>query len=155
LRSYTLLTRERDELRMRVADLSAKHSATAEALTTAEAQAQAATAATTATTQGTAELEALRARATAAEHAAETSRAELARANQLLTAYRPTTPPTRATFTPGQPARTHTISLGETLSGIALRYYGTATRWPEILAANRDVLPNERSFVAGRTLRIP
>ena len=48
-----------------------------------------------------------------------------------------------------------TIAPGETLSSIALRYYGTAARWPEILAANRDVLPDERSFVVGRTLRIP
>ena len=27
--------------------------------------------------------------------------------------------------------------------------------WPEILAANRDILRDERSLIAGRTLRIP
>jgi nucleoid-associated protein YgaU len=61
----------------------------------------------------------------------------------------------RPTAPAGEPARTHTIAVGETLSSIALRYYGSSSRWPEILAANRDVLPDERSFIAGRTLRIP
>lgn len=51
--------------------------------------------------------------------------------------------------------RVHRIALGETLSGISLRYYGTASRWREIFAANQDVLRDERSLVAGRTLRIP
>ncbi len=51
--------------------------------------------------------------------------------------------------------RLHTVALGETLSGIAQKYYGTAKRWPEIYAANRDILRDERSLVAGRVLRIP
>jgi len=52
-------------------------------------------------------------------------------------------------------ARLHTVVMGETLSGISRQYYGTASRWPEILAANRDWLHDERSLVAGRVLRIP
>jgi nucleoid-associated protein YgaU len=51
--------------------------------------------------------------------------------------------------------RTHVIALGETLSGISRLYYGTPNRWPDIFAANRDVIRDERSLVAGRTLRIP
>jgi nucleoid-associated protein YgaU len=45
--------------------------------------------------------------------------------------------------------------MGDTLTRIALRYYGNANRWPEILAANRDVLRSERDLFAGRVLRIP
>jgi nucleoid-associated protein YgaU len=51
--------------------------------------------------------------------------------------------------------RVHTVVAGDTLSKIALKYYGTASRWPEILAANRDTLKNENSLVAGKTIRIP
>ena len=127
-----------------------------EALTSVEAKARLATELVTASVVATAELETLRNRAAAAERTAETARAELARANQLLAAYRPTlAEPTRPTAPAGEPARTHTIAPGETLSSIAIRYYGTANRWPEILAANRDVLVDEHSFTAGRTLRIP
>jgi nucleoid-associated protein YgaU len=103
----------------------------------------------------------------------------LTRANQLLAARptlsEPTRPaaPTReaprvpvaarppaqnvpTTVAAGAPvARMHTISVGETLSGISRQYYGTSARWPEILAANRDILRDERSLIAGRTLRIP
>jgi len=140
-----------------VADLSARQTSLSTALAAAEARARDTTAANSAVTLASAELETLRNRTAAAERAAETARAEADRAHQLLAGTRPaTSAPTRpAAVTPGQPARTHTIAPGETLSGIALRYYGTAARWPEILAANRDVLPDERSFVAGRTIRIP
>lgn len=157
LRSYTLLAQERDELRTRVADLSSRQASLVSALAAAEAQARDTTAANSAVTLASAELETLRNRAATAERAAESARAEAERAHQLLAGTRPAaSAPTRpTTVTPGQPARTHTIASGETLSGISLRYYGTAARWPEILAANRDVLPDERSFIAGRTIRIP
>lgn len=156
LRSYTLVARERDELQARVADLSAGFSTTKEALSAAEAKAKAVTDSATASVAATAELETLRNRAAAAERDAESARVELARANQLLAAYRPThAEPARPTAPAGQPARTHTIAPGETLSSISIRYYGTASRWPEILNANRDVLVDEHSFTAGRTLRIP
>ena len=35
------------------------------------------------------------------------------------------------------------IVFGDTLSGISLRYYGTANRWREIFAANRANLRDE------------
>ncbi len=66
---------------------------------------------------------------------------------------------TSGSVAPGAPAaaapRSHTIAAGDTLSSISLRYYGTTTRWQEILAANSDVLRGSTSLVAGRTLRIP
>jgi nucleoid-associated protein YgaU len=115
----------------------------------------------------------LAAATSAAETESKQLRAELARANELLAARTPPTrpamaarespvvAPTPAPSAPGPASdtesapRTHTIVFGDTLSAISRRYYGTATRWPEILAANRDVLRDERMLVAGRTLRIP
>ena len=155
LRSYSLVARERDELQARVAKLSARFSSTTEALSTAEAEARAATESVAVSVAATAEMETLRNRAAAAEREAETARAELARANQMLAALRPTAAPSRPVAPAGEPARTHTIAPGETLSSIALRYYGNASRWTDILSANRDVLVDERSFAVGRTLRIP
>jgi nucleoid-associated protein YgaU len=156
LRSYTLVARERDALQARVAELSARFSSTSQALTSAEADAKAASESMFASVAATAEMETLRNRALAAERSAESARAELARANRLLAALRPGhAEPTRPTEAAGEPARTHTIAPGETLSSISLRYYGTTARWSEILSANRDVLVDEHSFAAGRTLRIP
>jgi nucleoid-associated protein YgaU len=164
LRSYNLLTQERDELNRRVTDLTHRMSA-------AEAQAKLAAANDAAAT-----VEALRSRTAAAEQAAEAARLELARVNRLLAANpgpaEPARPPTvtapsRPTAVPaaaapqpalvtGAPAmRTHTIAVGDTLSAISRHYYGTPNRWPEILAANRDWLRDERSLIAGRILRIP
>jgi nucleoid-associated protein YgaU len=51
--------------------------------------------------------------------------------------------------------RVHVVVAGETLGQIARQYYGTASRWPEILAANRDVLRDEKGLVVGSKLRIP
>ncbi len=52
-------------------------------------------------------------------------------------------------------ARTHKVVSGDTLSGIALRYYGTPVRWAEIYEANRAKLPNERALRIGMELLIP
>ncbi len=52
-------------------------------------------------------------------------------------------------------ARTHTIVTGDTLQGLAKKYYGDASRWNEILTANRDVLGAKQTLVIGRKLRIP
>lgn len=71
---------------------------------------------------------------------------------------------TRAPGTPRQAAprievpgrgRVHVVAGGDTLSKISARYYGTPSRWSDILSANRDILGEANNLVIGRTLRIP
>ena len=56
--------------------------------------------------------------------------------------------------TPAAP-RVHTVSSGDSLSKISKQYYGTATRWNDILQANKDVIRNPDALVLGTKLRIP
>ena len=50
----------------------------------------------------------------------------------------------------------YTIQRGDTLSGIALHYYGVASKWTEIHTANLDEIgPNANLIITGRKLRIP
>jgi nucleoid-associated protein YgaU len=51
--------------------------------------------------------------------------------------------------------RFHIVAGGDTLAKISTQYYGTPSRWSEILAANRDVLGESNNLVVGRTLKIP
>ena len=139
LRSYTLLTTERDELRGQIADLAAKLSA---------AEARAAAAAVVATPPPTPVAVAVTPPAPVMLSAARATAVTPSAPAADTAPSRPTAP-----TTPG--ARTHVIAVGDTLSGLSRRYYGTPNRWPEILAANRDLLPDERSLVAGKILRIP
>ena len=64
-------------------------------------------------------------------------------------------PATPAPATPAAEPRTHTITYGDTLTKISQKYYGTPKRWNEILAANRDVLRDDKNLVVGRKLVIP
>ncbi len=52
-------------------------------------------------------------------------------------------------------ARMHTVTEGDSLSRISMRYYGTANRWQEIYNANRDVLQGSSILRVGMQLRIP
>jgi chromosome segregation ATPase len=81
-----------------------------------------------------------------------------------VTATFVTTTPGQITITPatngavrrtGVALRFHTVAVGDTLSKISTTYYGTPTRWSEILVANRDILGEDNNLVIGRTLRIP
>lgn len=51
--------------------------------------------------------------------------------------------------------RFHVVAGGDTLARISTQYYGTPSRWGDILAANRDILGESNNLVVGRTLRIP
>lgn len=50
--------------------------------------------------------------------------------------------------------RTHVVQAGDLLSGLAKRYYGSGSRWPEILAANPS-LTNPDRLIPGTVLVIP
>lgn len=81
---------------------------------------------------------------------------DLVRSEQPIVASAPTpTAPVAAATTPAPTSRTHTITAGDTLGKISQTYYGTPNRWNDILAANRDVLRDEKSLTIGRTLIIP
>ena len=49
----------------------------------------------------------------------------------------------------------HDVAPGDTLSGLAVRYYDDETRWPSIFAANRDVIADPDLIFPGQRLRIP
>lgn len=50
---------------------------------------------------------------------------------------------------------TYTVVPGDTLSGIALKFYGDASRWPEIHEANKDIIENPNLIYPGQTFVIP
>ena len=51
--------------------------------------------------------------------------------------------------------RYHSVSEGDSLSKISMRYYGTAGRWQEIYNANREQLQGSNALKVGQQLRIP
>ena len=56
----------------------------------------------------------------------------------------------------GTPARIHSVVSGDNLSAIAQRYYGDASKWRQIYAANVGVIgPNENLLRVGQQLVIP
>jgi LysM repeat protein len=54
-----------------------------------------------------------------------------------------------------QAARTYTVRSGDTLSGIAARFYHNPARWTWIYAANRSKIHNPNSIFVGEKLTIP
>ncbi len=53
-------------------------------------------------------------------------------------------------------ARHHTVARGDTLFSLSQKYYGTRSKWRDIYAANRDLLPSEKSpLKIGTDLKIP
>jgi nucleoid-associated protein YgaU len=49
----------------------------------------------------------------------------------------------------------YTIVAGDTLRGIAQRFYGAESQWPVIFNANRDQIPNPDETFPGWVLNIP
>ncbi|MFA6962107.1 MAG: LysM peptidoglycan-binding domain-containing protein [Opitutaceae bacterium] len=66
----------------------------------------------------------------------------------------PVTPPPAPVAAVAEP-RVHTVAPGDTLSGISKKYYGTATRWNDILQANKAAIRNPDALALGTKLRIP
>jgi len=51
--------------------------------------------------------------------------------------------------------QTYVVVAGDTLSGIAKKYYGKASLYMKIFEANRDILNNPDLIKIGQKLRIP
>jgi LysM repeat protein len=64
--------------------------------------------------------------------------------------------PTRPQAPAAKAARHHVVVKGDTLFSLAQKYYGSRSRWRDILAANRDLLPTDKSpLKIGMDVRIP
>ena len=51
--------------------------------------------------------------------------------------------------------RTYTVQPGDSLPGIAFRFYGTTVAYLQILEANADILTDPSELTAGMVLRVP
>lgn len=51
--------------------------------------------------------------------------------------------------------RTYTVVAGDSLSKIAKREYGDASKWPQIFEANRDKIQNPDLIHPGQVLNLP
>ncbi|MAS06939.1 MAG: peptidoglycan-binding protein LysM [Ahrensia sp.] len=60
-----------------------------------------------------------------------------------------------AAATPAKEPRFHTVEKGDTLSAIALKAYGKASKYPAILEANKPMLSDADKIYPGQVLRIP
>lgn len=52
-------------------------------------------------------------------------------------------------------AQFHTVAKGDTLSAIAKKYYGDASKYPTIFEANKPMLKDPDKIYPGQSLRIP
>jgi len=76
-------------------------------------------------------------------------------------ALAPPPPAAATTPTPATPSadksgpRTYRVVSGDTLAKISKQFYGTSTRWQQILEANHDKLHSDKSLKVGMELTIP
>jgi tetratricopeptide (TPR) repeat protein len=66
-----------------------------------------------------------------------------------------TQPPRVAQSAASAAVRKHVVGKGDTLTSLALRYYGNRSRWRDIAEANKDVLKNKDGLRLGMELKIP
>jgi nucleoid-associated protein YgaU len=65
------------------------------------------------------------------------------------------TPPKATAVAPPPSASYYTVVSGDTLSGIAKRQYGNASKYPVIFEANQPMLSDPNKIYPGQVLRIP
>ena len=88
-------------------------------------------------------------------------RVDQERATTLTAVIGPPSPPAPApasahqTPSNAETQRIHVVDKGETLSAIALKYYGRPGDFMRIFNANRDVLSDPDRILPGQRLRIP
>jgi nucleoid-associated protein YgaU len=82
---------------------------------------------------------------------------KLVKTDNTLNAMRVDAPkPAPAPPPPPKPVeRIHEVVAGESLSKIALKYYGNGNKYMKIFEANRDILTNPDLIKPGQKLRIP
>jgi hypothetical protein len=51
--------------------------------------------------------------------------------------------------------QTYVVKQGDTLPGLAMRFYGDPTQWPRILIANPSIGDNPRRLHVGKVLNVP
>ncbi len=56
---------------------------------------------------------------------------------------------------PTEKVEFYVIESGDTLSGIAKKYYGNASMYPKIFEANREVIKDPNKIFVGQKIRIP
>ena len=56
---------------------------------------------------------------------------------------------------PGGAGRSYTVKAGDTLSKIAKEFYGDASQWKKIQAANADLIRDPDKIQQGWTLKLP
>jgi nucleoid-associated protein YgaU len=56
---------------------------------------------------------------------------------------------------PAEKTEFYTVQRGDSLSKIAKKYYGNATKYPVIFEANREVIKNPDLIYPGQQIRIP
>ena len=64
-------------------------------------------------------------------------------------------PPPPPEEPPPPPVQYYVIERGDTLSGIAKRFYGNAMKYPQIFEANREVIEDPDKIYPGQKIRIP
>ena len=67
----------------------------------------------------------------------------------------PAAAPAQATPNVADTEKTYTVVAGDTLSKIAKREYGDASKWHRIYEANKDTIKNPDLIYPGQTFKIP
>ena len=70
-------------------------------------------------------------------------------------AAKPVTAVIPASDIPAPEAQYYVIESGDTLGGIAREFLGSASRYPEIFEANREVIQDPNKIFPGQKIRIP
>jgi nucleoid-associated protein YgaU len=66
-----------------------------------------------------------------------------------------TTAPSGGAAAASRTSRSYTVVAGDSLSKIAKREYGDASKWPSIFEANRDKIQNPDLIHPGQVLTLP
>lgn len=67
----------------------------------------------------------------------------------------PTPTPPKQPITPPVSTRTYTVKKGDTLWGIAKKYYGKGSQYTKIYNANKDKIKNPNLIYPGQVIKIP